>query len=74
MDDRLLARIDHAVTRRGLTRSSYLAGLAERDLGIGSGPGADPSVRAALQTLQDLFSDAPRDESTEVVRRSRGRS
>lgn len=74
MDDRLLARIDHAVTRRGLTRSSYLAGLAERDLGVGTGPGADPSVRAAIQALDDLFADAPGGESTDVIRRRRGRT
>ena len=54
IDDRLLARIDDACARRGLSRSGYLAQLAEADLVGGRGPGADPAVRAALEALDEL--------------------
>lgn len=54
IDDRLLARIDDAAARRGLSRSAYLAQLADADLVGGSGPGARPEVRAALATLDEL--------------------
>ncbi|MGH2429328.1 MAG: hypothetical protein ACRDGV_10705 [Candidatus Limnocylindria bacterium] len=68
IDDRLLQRIDAACQRKGLSRSAYLAELAARDLGLDSGPGADPSVRAAIQSLEELFVGAPAFDSTEVVR------
>jgi hypothetical protein len=55
IDERLLARIDDACARRGLTRSAYLAQLADADLVGGTGPGADPAVRAALATLDELL-------------------
>lgn len=68
IDERLLQRVDAACQRKGLSRSAYLAELAARDLGIDSGPGADPSVRAAIQSLEGLFVDAPAFDSTEAVR------
>ena len=60
IDERLLDRIDEACARRGLTRSRYLAHLADADLVGGAGPGADPSVRAALATIDDLLRSAGR--------------
>ncbi len=57
IDDRLLARLDERAARLGLSRSAYLAQLADADLTGGTGPGADPSVRAALAALDDLLRD-----------------
>lgn len=59
IDEQLLARIDRAASRKGMSRSGYLAELAERDIGPGSGPGADPVVRAAMRALDDLYAAAP---------------
>jgi hypothetical protein len=72
VDDRLLSRIDRAAGRRGVTRSGYLAELASRDIGIGGGPGKDPTVVAALQALDDLFADTPGLDATTAVRGVRG--
>jgi hypothetical protein len=84
LDQRLLRRIDAAARRLGLSRSRYLARLAERDLGAATGPGREPQVRAALHALDRLFAENPtsgdavaivrkmRDERTSAVgRRSR---
>ena len=57
IDDRLLERIDERADRLGLSRSAYLAQLANADLAGGAGPGADPAVRAALSALDDLLGD-----------------
>ena len=72
VDDRLLLRIDRAARRSGLTRSGYLAELASRDIGIGGGPGTDPTVLAALLALDDLFADTPAFDATTAVRGMRG--
>jgi len=55
IDERLLRRIDEACQRRGLSRSAYLAQLADADLAAGRGPGADPAVRAALAAIEALL-------------------
>jgi hypothetical protein len=55
IDERLLARIDEACARRGVTRSAYLARLATADLVGGIGPGADPDVRSSLAAIDDLL-------------------
>ena len=60
IDEHLLDRIDQACARRGLSRSRYLALLADADLTGGTGPGADPSVRQALERLDALLREAPR--------------
>ena len=60
IDERLLARIDDACARNGVSRSAYLAQLADADLVGGSGPGATPEVRAALATLDSLLAEAGR--------------
>jgi metal-responsive CopG/Arc/MetJ family transcriptional regulator len=54
IDERLLARIDQAVERRGLTRSGYLAQLASADLDGQRGPATDAGVRANVQEVRDL--------------------
>jgi hypothetical protein len=70
-DDALLRRIDRLATSRGLTRSAYLAQLAERDAARAYGPGTTPTVRAALRDLDRLFADAPAGESTAAIRAAR---
>jgi hypothetical protein len=57
IDDRLLERVDERADRLGLSRSAYLAQLADADLTGGTGPGADPAVRAALAKVDDLLGD-----------------
>jgi hypothetical protein len=60
IDERLLDRIDQACTRLGISRSAYIAQLADRELVGGVGPGADPAARAALATIDDLLRGAAR--------------
>jgi hypothetical protein len=55
IDERLLARIDARRELDGLSRSAYLAQLADADLGSRIGPGADPGVRAALSAIEALL-------------------
>jgi hypothetical protein len=57
INERLLARIDENCARIGMTRSAYLAQLADRDLEAGSGPGSAPSARAALDAPDALIGD-----------------
>lgn len=72
LDDALLRRIDRVAKERGLSRSAYLARLAERDLGTSKGPGAGPAARSALKRLDRLFAREPRGEdSTAAVRGER---
>jgi hypothetical protein len=70
-DDALLRRIDRLARSRGLTRSAYLAQLAERDAAAVEGPGIDPAVRASLRQLDELFADAPAEDSTDAIRAER---
>ena len=67
-DDRLLRRIDRAAKSRGLSRSGYLAQLAETDLAQASGPGKRPAAKAALRELDRLFADSPAGDSTAAIR------
>jgi DNA-binding phage protein len=72
LDDNLLRRIDRTVRERGMTRSAYVAELAERDLEQQLGPGADPEVHAALARLTELFARAGSDgDSTAIIRDER---
>jgi hypothetical protein len=71
VDDTLLRRIDRIARSRGLTRSAYLAQLAQRDAARASGPGKTPTAQAALRDLDRLFSGAPAGESTAVIRAAR---
>jgi hypothetical protein len=70
-DGALLRRIDRAAKERGLTRSAYLAELAQRDLDRRTGPGRTPAARAALSRLDELFSATPSADSTAAVRAQR---
>jgi metal-responsive CopG/Arc/MetJ family transcriptional regulator len=72
INDRLLERIDAAARARGLSRSTYLARLAERDLEVSRGPGRRPAVRQALSRLDVLFRAGTREvDSTAAVREER---
>ena len=59
LDDRVLARIDRAATRRGLSRSAYIARLANTENADERGPGVDSSVHKALRSLDRLFRRKP---------------
>jgi hypothetical protein len=60
IDERLLARIDARCELEGLSRSAYLAQLADANLGSRIGPGADPRVHAALAAIEELFQEGER--------------
>lgn len=71
LNDALLRRIDRIAQSRGLSRSRYLAELAERDAAHSEGPGTSPAARRALARLDDLFKDGPTDDSTAAIRAER---
>ena len=72
MDEKLLARLDRAARRLGLSRSAYLARLVTRDLGEDVGPGRDPAVRKALASIDGLFAENPSSgDPTEIIRKMR---
>ena len=71
LDDALLRRVDEVARRRGLTRSAYLAALAERDVAAALGPGADERARVALSRLAAVLGDAEGEDVTDAVRRER---
>ena len=68
LNDALLRRVDRIAKARGLSRSAYLAELAERDAARAEGPGATRAARRALSRLDELFAAAPVDDSTEAIR------
>ena len=71
-DDRLLAQIDREARKAGLSRSAYLARLAERELGTERGPGASPEVARALSALRSLGRRNPTPgDPTELIRKQR---
>jgi hypothetical protein len=69
--DTLLRRVDRMARSRGLTRSAYLAELAERDAAGAEGPGRNPVARGALERLDHLFAGTPAEDSTEAIRAER---
>jgi hypothetical protein len=71
LNDALLRQIDRIAKSRGLSRSAYLAQLAERDAARSSGPGATPTARRALGRLDELFAGSPADDSTVAIRAER---
>jgi metal-responsive CopG/Arc/MetJ family transcriptional regulator len=72
VDDKLLTKIDRAAKAAGLSRSGYLARLAERDLGMERGPGATREVRQAIKNLQKLFAEnPPPEDATAAIRAER---
>ena len=72
MDEKLLARVDRAARRLGLTRSAYLTRLAARDLDATQAPGRDPKVREAIAGLKRLFAENPTPgDVTAIIREMR---
>ena len=73
LDERLVRRIDAAARRLGLTRSAYLARVAQKELGEARGPGADPKVRKAIGEIRRMFSEdrASPTDWTRVIREMR---
>jgi len=72
MDEKLVANIDRAARRLGLTRSAYLARLAAKDVGAAHGPGQEPQVREALAALDRLFAENPTPgDVTAIIRKMR---
>ncbi len=71
LDGGLLRRIDRRVRSQGLSRSAYLRGLAERDLGSSAGPGRRQSARRALSQVDELMSQSPAEDSTAAIRAER---
>jgi hypothetical protein len=70
-DGTLLRRIDRVAQARGLSRSAYLAELAQRDLARLAGPGRSPAARRALARLDELFATTPSEDSTALIRAER---
>jgi metal-responsive CopG/Arc/MetJ family transcriptional regulator len=70
IDDKLLRRIDRAAKASGLSRSAYLARLAQQDLLAASGRAAS-SRQSALARLDRLFESAPAGEATAEIRSER---
>jgi hypothetical protein len=70
LNDALLRRVDRTAKARGLSRSAYLASLAEHDT-TRSAPGATRAARRALTCLDDLFAGSPAEDSTTAIRGER---
>ena len=70
LNDALLRRVDRTAKARGLSRSAYLAELAEQDA-TRSAPGAARAARRALARLDELFADSPAGDSTLAIRAER---
>jgi hypothetical protein len=71
LNDALLRRVDRIAKSRGLSRSAYLAELAERDASRMAGPGATPAARRSLARLDELFAGGEREDSTHAIRAER---
>jgi hypothetical protein len=71
INDSLLRRIDRVAQARGLTRSAFLAQLAQRELDRLAGPGKSSAARAALARLDELIATTPSGDSTELIRAER---
>lgn len=70
-DDALLRRLDRKAAASGLSRSAYLASVAERDLAATAGPGKDPGARLALKKLDRLLAGTAPGDSTDLIRAER---
>lgn len=70
LDDQLLRRIDRAAKAGGLSRSAYLARLAEQDF-LAASDRAGASIRNALARLDRLFENAPSGDATFEIRAER---
>jgi metal-responsive CopG/Arc/MetJ family transcriptional regulator len=58
LNDALLRRVDRIAKARGLSRSAYLAQLAERDAARSEGPGVTRTAQRAFSRLDELFAAA----------------
>lgn len=72
LDDRLIDRIDRAAHERGVSRSAFIARIAERELGTRA-PEEQRRIDEAHRRLQALGAKygTSGEDSTEVVRRMR---
>lgn len=70
LNDGLLRRVDRVAKARGLSRSAYLAELAEHDT-TRSAPGTTRAARRALSRLDELFAAGAGEDSTIAIRRER---
>jgi predicted transcriptional regulator len=71
LNDALLRRVDRIAKARGLSRSAYLAELAEQDAARSEGPGTTRAARRSLARLDDLFEGGPPEDSTAAIRAER---
>jgi hypothetical protein len=71
LNDALLRRVDRIAKARGLSRSGYLAELAERDAARSEGPGTTRTARRALARLDHLFEGGAAEDSTAAIRAER---
>jgi hypothetical protein len=71
LNEALLRRVDRIAKTRGLSRSAYLAELAEKDAARVGGPGAAPTARRALARLDELFARGATEDSTTAIRAER---
>ena len=71
LNDALLRRVDRIAKGRGLSRSAYLAQLAERDAARWNGPGSTRTAHRALSRLDELFAAGPIEDSTHATRAER---
>lgn len=71
LNDALLRRVDRIAKSRGLSRSAYLAELAEQDAARFGGPGTTAAARRALARLDKLFARGPTGDSTGAIRAER---
>jgi metal-responsive CopG/Arc/MetJ family transcriptional regulator len=71
LEDALLRQIDRVARARGLSRSAYLAEIADRDVAQALGRGKTPDARRALARIETLVGRSPAGESTELIRAER---
>jgi hypothetical protein len=71
LEDGLLRRIDRVARARGISRSAYLAELADRDVTRVLGAGKTRAARRALARLDTLIGSSPAGDSTALVRAER---
>jgi len=71
LNDALLRRVDRIAKARGLSRSAYLAQLAERDAARSEGPGVSRTAQRAFSRLDALFAAGPVEDSTHAIRAER---
>ena len=71
LSDALLRRVDRIAKSRGLSRSAYLAVLAERAAARSDARGARPATLRALARLDRLVGATPAGDSTAALRAER---